>query len=363
MTRGPRAAGAFAVLALLALSLLPPPAAAVGPALQLTVSPPQAMGTPTASAPGEANFSGAVDLVSNPVGRANIQVNFVSQFGWTISPASYRWPVTGPDHFPFNFTVEVPTDSVAGRADTVEVTVNYLVGGVSTYTETVTVHAEAGGYFAGSVRRQSPPVVMDAGKLYVVEFDVRNEGNAPALFTFSLPDQAVLDKLRALIDVPMGYTLPGQNNTTVGFRVTPGATSPAGPYKVPVRMELTDRQGAPLAVINFTMDFEVNNLAIYQGVLPNWDMQGPYSVGVLVFTLLLVWFLVVGGFAFLRSVRGEDSFVFEMKAGLQRSRLTKAVRALGARLRGAAPKRKEPKRPLTPDEVRGKAGPRAQRGR
>ena len=363
MSALPRAACACAALVLLALALVPAPASAVGVSLQLTVSPPQTTGTHTANAPGEANFSGAVDLLSNPVGRASIRVSIVSQFGWTISPASFNWAATGPGHFPFNFTVEVPTDSVAGRADSVQVTVDYLVGGVSTYTDTVTVHAEAGGYFAGSVHRQSPPVVMDPGKLYVVEFDVANEGNAPALFAFSLPDQAVLDRLRAQIDVPMGYTLSGQNNTTVQFRVTAGGTSPAGKYQVPVRMELDDRQGVALAVVNFTMDFEVNNLAIYQGFLPNWDLQGPYSVGVLVFTLLLLWFLVVAGFAAVRSVRGENSVVFELKAGLARSHLTRALRALGQRIRGAVPGRKPSKKPLTPDEVRGKSGPRPQRER
>jgi hypothetical protein len=351
-------AAALAALAFFAVSIFPAPASAIGVSLQLTVSPPQTTGTPTASSPGEANFSGAVDLLSNPVGRASIRVSIVSQFGWTISPAGFNWAATGPDHFPFNFTVEVPTDSVAGRADSIEVTVDYLVGGVSTYTDTVTVHAEAGGYYAGSVRRQSPAVVMDPGKTYVIDFDVRNEGNAPALFAFTFPDQGMLDRLRAQIDVPDGPTLAGQNNTTVQFRLTPGGTSPAGKYQIPIRMELRDRMGSPLAVVNFTMDVEVNNLAIYQGFFPNWNLRGPYSVGVLVSALLLLWFAVIAAAAVVRALRGRTGFVDELKAGLQRSRLTRAVRSLGHRVRGAAPGRKAPKRPLTPDEVRGKAGPR-----
>lgn len=358
-----KAAAAALLASFLLLALLPAPASAIGVQLQLTVSPPQSMGTPTANSPGEANFSGAVDLVSNPVGRANIAVNFVSQFGWNIIPGSFVIPVTDPGHFPFNFTVEVPTESVAGRADSIDVTVNYVVGGVSTYTDTVTVHAEAGGYYAGSVRRISPAVVMDPGKSYAVEFDLRNEGNAAAGFTFLLPDKTVTDKLRASIDVPDGPTLAGQNNTTVQFLITPGGTSPAGKYQIPVRVEIKDRAGTLQSVANFTMDVEVNNLAIYQGFLPNWELRGPYSVGVLVFTLLLIWFAVVGVLAFARSLKGENGFVFELKAGIQRSRLARTVRALGHRVRGKAGGRKSAKRPLTPDEVRGKAGPRPQRGR
>jgi hypothetical protein len=330
----------------------------------LTVAPPDVTGTPSAEGSGPANFSGAVDLFSNPVGSATIALDMQSNLGWQVTPPSQSFRVTEPGHYPFNFTVEVPPDSVAGQTDQISVTVNYRIGAAVAYTETATVHAVAGAFYAGSVRRVGPAQVMEPGRTYAVPFDLRNDGNARASFTFVLPDSPAFDRLRAAIDVPDGPTVAGQNNTTVEFLVTPGATSPAGRHQVPLQMEARDRTGQLLAVVNFTLDVEVNNLAIYQGVLPNWDLRAPYALGVYAMLVAALWFGVVVLLAWRRARNGGAPFVAELKEGLARSRLVRALRGAARRAAGARPRRGASRgAPLRPSEVKGRASVRAERGR
>lgn len=364
--RSPRAAACAAALmvAPLALALLAAaPAGAVGPSMMLTVYPTQATGTPTADAAGEANFTISVDLLSDPVGRAGIQVLLNSDHGWSISPNTLLWSVTDAGRYSNNVTVEVPPEAVAGTADQIEVIANYQVGGVTTLTQSTTVHVHVGPYYAGSVKRVTPPTPMDPGTSYLVSFDIRNDGNARATFAFTLPDKATLDRLRATIDVPDGPTIAGQNNTTVDFLVKPGGTSPGGSYRVPVQMEARDRHGTLLATVNFTLDLEVNNLAIYQGVLPNIDTRVPYTLTMYALGLLVIWLALHGLAASLRARKSGLGFGAEFGGGIKRSRFLGVLRGVARRAFRRPPRGKAPEKPLLPSEVKGRSAGRAQRGR
>lgn len=360
-----RAARALALAAIVLAALVPAlgPAAAVGPSLQLTVSPPLVTATPSASGSGEANFTAVVDLFSNPVGAATIVVRMTSDHGWTISPPSCSFRVTAAGHSECPFVVEIPPDSVAGVADAVLVMVNYQVGGVSTYSDQVTVHAEAGPYYALTVRQASPAAVMDPGKNYAVSLEVRNEGNAPGSFSFTITDQAVLDRLRAKIDMPSSASIAGQNVSTVEILIVPGGTSPGGKYAVPVRVEVRDRAGTVQAVANVTMNFEVNNLAIYQGWLPNWDLTGPYTLGAFAFVALLIWFGFQFLFALGRARRDKTGIFAELSGGIRRSRLVRGVGGLLTKVTRRPTRVKATKAPLTPAEVKARSAARAPRSR
>ena len=355
----PRRAAYFALaLSICALAALPLQASAIGPSISLSAGPPSVTGTPSPGRPGEANFTGVVDLFTNPVAPAFIVVSITSALGWPITPDGYSWRVTESGRFPFNFTANVPPEATAGVADSIEVTASYQIAGVEAQAESVTVHAEAGPYYGGAVRRVTPPAPMEAGKGYTVEFEVRNEGNARATYSFELTDGALMDKIRGTFVLPDGPALAGQGNASAEFRITPGATSPGGKYQVPVRMDIRDRHGQIQGTANFTLDIEISNLAIYQGILPNWDLRGAYTMSVFGMILLGLWFALHFLLALRRARRDESPFFGELKEGLGRTLLVRGIGRVWARV-----PRGRPRRAKRPDEVAGAARARAERGR
>jgi len=364
--------------ALLALAALPAPALAVGTTIQLSVTPPNVTGKPSLGASGLANFSGFVELFSNPIGPVTIAVEMDSSLGWSVTPPSFSWRTSAPERFEFEFTVEVPKNASAELTDTVTITATARTGGITTATETASVFVTAGPYYAAEARRLTAPIVMEVGKRYVIEYDLKNTGNARASFTYAWADEAVNDKVRAEMLLPQGAALAGFANETIQFFVTPGPTTPGGKFQVPVRIELRDRQGFVQAVVNLSIEMEFTNLPIYQGFLPNWNMQGPYTLFGYAMIFLGIWF----AFQVLRaagrvraarrgraprgrssagapvdvrgSVKGDPAygpgFLLALTTGLRRSYLVRGAQALLGKVRRRA--RAPPKRP---DEIRGRA--------
>ncbi len=347
-------AAALLALALLGLSALPMPASAVGTTIQLSVTPPNVTGKPSLGTSGPANFSGFVELFSNPIGSVTIAVAINSSLGWSVSPPSFSWRATAPERFDFEFVVEVPPDAPAEQTDTVTVTATARTGGITTATETVGVYVTAGGYYAAEARRITAPFVMEVGKRYVIEYDLRNTGNARGSFTYAWADKAVNDKVRADMTLPQGAALAGFANETIQFFVTPGATTPGGKFQVPVRVEMRDRPGVVQAVVNLSIEMEFTNAPIFQGILPNWDFRAPYTFVGLTAILLGIWFalhLMVAVLGHTRSKVAHPSlFVEALRRHLRRDPL---VRGAGALLRKARRRPKAP--PKRPDEVRGRA--------
>jgi hypothetical protein len=343
-----------AAVALLVAALLfggpAPPAAAVGPSMQLSVGPQSVTATPGPTTSGEANFTGALDLFNNPVGSASITIDFNSNLGWTVTPPSVSIRATAAGHWEFAFTVEVPPDSNASQADTIDVVASYHVGGVTTGTESASVHAVAGGYYGVSARQITAVAPMDAGKLYWVEVDLRNDGNAPGTFTFSLISDPVYDRLRAHIQLPDNPTVPSHANMSVQFQVTPGPTSPSGHYELPVRVEVRDRTNQVHAAANFTVVVEVTNLAIYQGILPNWDMRQPYTLFAFAMVFLGIWFAYRVLVAAIKTKRHKSAFGAELTKSVRGSPLARLVGALW----GKRPRRRV-RVAKRPDEVAGRA--------
>ncbi len=326
------------------------PAAAVGPSMQLSVGPQSVTATPGPDTTAKANFTGALDLFNNPVGSASIVIDFTSNLGWTVTPPSVSIRATAAGHWDFTFVVEVPPDSNASQADTINVVANYRVGGVTTGTESTSVHAVAGGYYGVAARQITPVAPMDAGKLYWVEVDVRNEGNAPGTFTFSLVSDPVYDRLRAHIQLPDNPTVPSHANMSVAFQVTPGTTSPSGHYELPVRVEVRDRTNQVHAVANFTVVVEVTNLAIYQGILPNWDMREPYTLFAFAMVFLGIWFAFRVLLAALKARRHKSGFGAELTKSVRGSLLARGVGTLW----GKRPRRRV-RVAKRPEEVAGRA--------
>ncbi len=349
-----RKGAALLALALLALSAVPAPAAAVGTSIQLSVTPPNVTGKPGIGASGPANFSGFVELFSNPIGQVTIAIAIDSQLGWSVSPASFSWRTATPKRFDFNFTVDVPANASADLTDTATVTATARTGGITTATETASVYVTSGGYYAAEARRLTPSVVMEVGKQYVIEYDLRNTGNARASFTYAWADKAVNDKVRAEMLLPQGVALAGFGNETIQFFVTPGTTTPGGKFQVPVRVELRDRPGALQAVVNLSIEMEFTNAPIFQGLLPNWDFRAPYTFLGWTVIVLGIWFTLHLLVALLGGTRNKvahpSEFVGALKRHLRRDPLVRGAGALRDKVRRrpkAAAKR--------PDEVRGRA--------
>ncbi len=347
-------AAALLALAMLALAALPAPASAVGTTIQLSVTPPNVTGKPGIGTTGPADFSGFVELFSNPIGQVTIAVAIDSALGWAVSPASFSWRTTAPERFEFEFVVDVPADASAELTDTVTVTATARAGGITTATETASVYVTAGGYYGAEARRITGPFVMEVGKRYVIEYDLRNIGNARASFTFAWGDKAVNDKVRADMLLPQGAALAGFENETIQFFVTPGTTTPGGKFQVPVRIELRDRQGTVQSVVNISVEMEFTNLPIYQGFLPNWNLQGPYTLLGWTVIALGIWFGLHFMVALLGNTRGKIAhpsvFVDALVRHLRRDPLVRgARRAMGkVRRRPRAPAKR-------PDEIRGRA--------
>lgn len=347
-------AAALLVLGLLTLTALPAPASAVGTSIQLSVTPPNVTGNPGIGTTGPADFSGFIELFSNPIGQVTIAVLIDSQLGWSVSPSSFSWRTSTPKRFDFNFTVEVPANASADLTDTAIITASVRTGGITTATETASVYVSAGGYYAAEARRLTAPVVMEVGKQYVVEYDLRNTGNARASFTYAWADQSANDKVRAQILLPQGAALAGFANETIQFFVTPGTTTPGGKFQVPVRIELRDRPGALRAVVNISIEMEFTNAPIFQGILPNWDFRTPFT--------LVGWTAIVLGFwlglhilvALLGGTRRKIAhpleFVDALRRHLRRDPLVRGAAAVRGRVR------RRPRAPAKkPDEVRGRA--------
>jgi hypothetical protein len=117
-----------------------------------------------------------------------------------------------------------------------------------------------------------------------------------------------------------------------------------------------------VGVANFTLTFEVENLGIYQGILPNWNLQGPYTFVSFLGLGLALWVAFNGAKAFVRVRAGKHGkgagdprygpgYGTALWSGLKQSPLARLV--VGA-VRRPMKGRARPA-PLRPEAVRGKA--------
>jgi hypothetical protein len=288
----PRRGAARVRAAVVCLILLPcaaamagAPAAALGPSLYVDVQPAHGTGVPSQSADGQANFTVTIDLLSDPIGQAQLVGTVTDALNWPISPATWQVRVTTGGRYNFTFTVSVPNHVVADTSDSIDVEVAYKTGGVTVQSVGQTVSAAAGEFRAGSLKRVTPPELMAVGKPYLIEFEVHNEGNAGAVYTFEWMDLDLISRLKADFQLPAGLSLVGFQNATEQLRVTPRSTTPAGTYQLPARMTVADGLGNVYQRINFTVEMQFDNLPIYPGVFPRIDLTRASAA--------LGWFLLV----------------------------------------------------------------------
>ncbi len=339
---------ACVVLAFLVLPLLAAPAAAVGPTVDLTVQPPRSIGTPSQGSPGAVDLSADATVFGASSSAGTLVFTVTNNLGWEAQPASQSVAVpSGGGQFSFEFQIMVPEDEDAGATTGVEVRAEYRVGPATLATAVAGASVEAGNYYGGSVSRISAPGPMSPGTTYLIEYDVLNEGNAGSVMTFTWTDPGLISRLKADFETPTTLPVAGHENRTAEFRITPQGTTPDGTYQVPVQMVITDRTGVAFGHVNFTIEMEFDNLPIYPGILPRFDLTGVNTILGWVGVIFVLWLLMNAAIAFVKrhDFDKDDGSIF-IQAYSERLSNTLvyrgAARALG-RARGSK-KRKRARR-------------------
>jgi hypothetical protein len=329
--RGPRAA--LAVALLLAGGLLPllaVPATAIGTTVDVTVTPPRAIGTPSKGQPGPANLTADAYVFGSSTQGTLVFMVTTTQ-GWEARPASKTEQVpSGGGQFRFEFQVMVPPDVESGNTTGVEVRAEYRVGPATVAVGVGGASVEAGRYHGATVQRITPPEKMSPGQTYQIEYNIVNEGNAGSTMTFSWTDPELNSRLKADFIAPTTLSITGLRNATAVFRVTPQGTTPAGSYEVPVQMTITDRTGQGYGTVNFTVEMEFDNLPIYPGILPRLDLGGVETFLGFVGLFLTLWFLFNAAIAFAKRKDFEDeegsAFMLALGARLSSTLLWRGVK-------------------------------------
>lgn len=301
--RRTRAAGALLtalLLSALAAPLVAGPAGAIGTTVDVYMSPPRSIGTPSKDGPGAVNLSADTTVYGSST-PGTLVYTVTSSQGWEARPATRSQPVdSGGGTFTFKFQVLVPPDAPAGTTSGVELLAEYRVGPATVASGVAGVSVEAGKYYGASVRRISDPGAMSPGTTYIIEYDVINTGNAGAVMEFHWADPGLVSRLKADFFAPTPLSVPPLDNRTANFRVTPQGTTPAGKYGLPVQMVVTDRTGEDYDVVNFTIQMEFDNLPIYPGILPRLDLHGVETVLGWAGLFFALWLVLNAGIAFTR---------------------------------------------------------------
>ena len=353
---------AVTVLALLLAGVLlaaVQPASAIGPVISVNASPRQTTSTVKPEGVTPANYSVSVQLYSGSQAPSNVLVTMTSNFGWSVTPPQHQEPVTdGNAQFSFDFTVYANESAAAGDVSQISILAAYRVAGVTLVSESTVVFTEAGHFYGASVKRVSAPEPMSPGNTYNVEFEVVNEGNAGVNIEFDWLDPGLNSRLKADFQDPPSLSVAAFDNITAVFKIRPHGTTPGGTYDIPVQARLTDRSGETFGVVNFTLSVEFSNLP-YPGILPRFDLSGPYTLLSFIALFLFLWVLFNAGIALLqmKRYRNEDGSPF-VRAFVARTKRS-IVGGLMLRLLG----RKKPKKRPTarrPEEV---LRAKAERGR
>ena len=326
------------------------PASAIGPVISVDASPRSGTSTVRPEGTTSANYSASVQVYSGSQAPSNVLVTLTSNRGWTVSPPQYQQPISGGNgQFTFNFSVTANENATAGEVNQVDILAAYRVAGVTLASASSYVYTEAGRYYGASVKRVSAPEPMSPGNTYNVEFDVVNTGNSGINVEFDWLDPGLNSRLKADFQDPPSLSVAAFENITAVFKIRPQGTTPGGTFDIPVRARLTDRSGETYGVVNFTLSVEFSNLP-YPGILPRFDLHGPYTVLSILGLFLFLWVLFNAGIALLqmKRYRDEDGSPF-VRAFIARTRRS-IVGGLALRLLG---RKKPKKRPAIkrPDEM------------
>jgi hypothetical protein len=299
--------------------------------VDISVTPPRAVGTPSKGEAGPANLTALANVFGTSSSAGQLVFTVTNNMGWQAQPATHTEPVSaGGGQYAFEFQIMVPPDAQSGITAGVEVRAEYRVGPATLATGNAGASVEAGRYYGATVRRISPSEPMSPGHTYVVEFDVLNTGNTGAVMEFTWPDRDLMSKLKADFVAPTTLAIAGQDNATADFRITPQGTTPAGSYSVPVQMIITDRTGQDFEVVNFTIELEFDNLPIYPGIFPRIDLGGVETFLGFVGLFLTLWFLFNAAVAFAKRKDFEDeegsAFMLALGARLSSTLLWRGVR-------------------------------------
>lgn len=301
--RRPGAAGSLLlllVLSSLGAPLMASPAAAVGTTVDVYMHPPRSVGTPSKDGPGAVNLTAETNVFGSST-SGTLVYTVTSDQGWEARPATGMESVpAGGGQFVFDFQILVPPDAPAGVTSGIQILAEYRVGPATVASGIAGVSVEAGKYYAASVRRISAEGPMSPGTVYIIEYDVVNQGNAGAVMEFHWTDPDQISRLKADFIAPGPLSVPPLDNRTAEFRITPQGTTPAGKYEVPAQMVVTDRTGEHYDVVNFTIRMEFDNLPIYPGILPRIDLRGVQTVLGWVGVFLAFWLAFNAAIAFVR---------------------------------------------------------------